>query len=74
MHIRGDKADLKSATAPGSPEQKGGNARRGQRPREIQRKRGDGEIYDLIDEWLAPVLSRWIFIQRSEPEPELNKK
>jgi hypothetical protein len=74
MHIRGDKADLKSAAAPESPEQKGRNARRGKRLREIQRKRGDGEIYDLIDEWLAPLLARWIANQRSQPEPELHKK
>jgi len=74
MHIRGDKADLKSAAAPRSPEQKRGNARRGKCTREIQRRRGDGEIYDVIDKWLAPAVARWIANQRSQPEPELHKK
>ncbi len=46
----------------------------GKRPRALQRKRGDGEIYDVIDEWLAPVLARRIASQFSQPRPGLEKQ
>jgi hypothetical protein len=39
-------------------------ARDHKRGRALQRKRGDGEIYDVIDEWLAPLFARWIANRR----------
>jgi hypothetical protein len=39
---------------------------RSQRTRALQRKRGDGEIFDVIDTWLASAMARWIANQPSE--------
>jgi len=30
------------------------------RSRKLQRMRGQSEIYDVIDEWLAPAMARWL--------------
>jgi hypothetical protein len=30
------------------------------RSRKLQRMRGEGNIYDVIDEWLAPAMARWL--------------
>jgi hypothetical protein len=30
------------------------------RSRKLQRMRGNSEIYDVIDEWLAPAMARWL--------------
>ena len=44
------------------------------RARALRRKRGDGEIYDVIDEWLAPVFARWIANHIQPTESGLTKK
>ena len=44
------------------------------RTRTLQRKRGDGELFDLIDDWLAPAVARWIANQRSRQSPEEDEK
>ena len=33
-------------------------------------KRGEDVIYDVIDEWLAPALARWIASSRTIPNKE----
>lgn len=45
-------------------------AGRGGRNRALKRKRGDGEIFDVIDEWLAPAFARWIASQQKAVRPE----
>ena len=37
--------------------------RRVKRPRQLERKRGDTAIFDIIDEWLSPLLARTIALQ-----------
>jgi hypothetical protein len=44
------------------------------RTRALQRKRGDGELFDLIDDWLAPAVARWIANQRSRQSPGEEEK
>jgi hypothetical protein len=47
------------------------DARNPKRSRTLQQKRGEGEVYDVIDEWLAPLLARSIANQYSPPSPKL---
>jgi hypothetical protein len=37
-----------------------GGGPRVKRSRKLQRMRGEGNIYDVIDEWLAPAMARWL--------------
>jgi hypothetical protein len=37
------------------------------RSRKLQRMRGKSEIYDVIDEWLAPAMARWLASGHQEP-------
>jgi hypothetical protein len=57
-------------TAPETKRQQG----RSKRTRALQRKRGDGEIFDVIDEWLAPAVARWIANQRSHQSSDSEEK